>query len=94
MDIREQARKRTVYHSERQKAREAVRDAIKRFQGDNVRKIDAFSAHHEDGKKTRTCGYCRVSTQEEEQGMSIQLQIDEYPKKIELYAIITISSLT
>ena len=84
MDIKEQARKRAEYHSERQRNREAVRDVIKRFQGDNVHKIDAFSVGSEEGRRTRTCGYCRVSTLDEEQGMSIQLQIDEYPRKIKV----------
>ena len=81
-DIKRRAQDRYVM-SEREKAAEAQRRQISSYSGDRVRKIAArkTEAGGTDGK-LRVAAYCRVSTDDIDQVISIELQKDEYQKKI------------
>ena len=81
-DVKRRAQERFVM-SEREKAAEAQRKQIGSYSGDRVRKI-AAKATNGDGRegKLRVAAYCRVSTDDIDQVISIELQKDEYQKKI------------
>lgn len=69
--------------SERKRAREAARLEANSYQGQNVRMIaaDADQGRRENGK-LRTCAYCRVSTDDVGQIISIEYQKNNYRDKI------------
>ena len=69
--------------SERQRARRQLKDEISSYTGENVMLIAASSPHEEAVvKKVRTAAYCRVSTDDVGQVISIEMQKKEYRKKI------------
>ena len=69
--------------SEREKAAEAQRKQIGSYHGDRVQKIAAQSGDASGpGRKLRVAAYCRVSTDDIDQVISIELQKAEYQKKI------------
>ena len=81
-DVKRNAQERIVL-SERELAAEAQRRQIGSYSGDRVTKISARTT--ETGgkqKKLRVAAYCRVSTDDIDQVISIELQKDEYQKKI------------
>ena len=81
-DVRQRAQERIVM-SEREKAAEAQRRQINAYKGDRVTKISAKPAGAESGeRKLRVAAYCRVSTDDIDQVVSIELQKNEYQKKI------------
>ena len=81
-DVKRRAQERFVM-SEREKAAEAQRKQIGSYHGDKVKKIAARTgdAAGPEGK-LRVAAYCRVSTDDIDQVISIELQKDEYQKKI------------
>ena len=81
-DVKRRARERFVM-SEREKAAEAQRRQIGSYSGDRVKKIAAKTQEGDghDGR-LRVAAYCRVSTDDIDQVISIELQKDEYQKKI------------
>ena len=80
-DVRRRAQERFVM-TERERAAEAQRKQIGSFQGDKVRKIAAKTETAGREGKQRVAAYCRVSTDDIDQVISIELQKDEYKKKI------------
>ena len=81
-DVRQRAQERIVM-SEREKAAEAQRRQIGAYKGDRVKKISAKPSAAEGGdRKLRVAAYCRVSTDDIDQVISIELQKNEYQKKI------------
>ena len=81
-DVKRRAQERFVM-SEREKAAEAQRKQIGSYHGDKVKKIAARTgdAAGPEGK-LRVAAYCRVSTDDIDQAISIALQIKEYKQKI------------
>ncbi len=81
-DVQRRAQERFVM-SEREKAAEAQRRQIGSYSGDRVRKIAAKASDGEGREgRLRVAAYCRVSTDDIDQVISIELQKDEYQKKI------------
>ncbi len=81
-DVQRRAQERLVM-SEREKAAEAQRRQIGSYSGDRVRKIAAKASDVEGREgRLRVAAYCRVSTDDIDQVISIELQKDEYQKKI------------
>ena len=72
------------FETEHQRAKKALVKQIEELDGSNIHMIAAASADGEDGsKKTlRVAAYCRVSTDDLDQAISIALQIKEYKQKI------------
>lgn len=70
--------------SARQQAKEALREEISTFNGAGVKKIAsaAESRAGDDNRRLRAVAYCRVSTDDLDQTISIELQKDEYKRKI------------
>ena len=68
--------------SERQKARRQLKDEINTYTGENVMLIAAAPEEAAAQKKLRTAAYCRVSTDDVGQVISIEMQKKEYRKKI------------
>ena len=64
--------------SERARAKEALRQEVNSFTGENVRKIAAASEQGQDGRILRVAAYCRVSTDDIDQLVSIELQKNNY----------------
>ena len=81
-DVKRRAQERFVM-SEREKAAEAQRKQIGSYHGDKVKKIAARTGEAAGPEgKLRVAAYCRVSTDDIDQVISIELQKDEYQKKI------------
>ncbi len=80
-DVKRRAQERFVM-SEREKAAEAQRRQIGSYSGERVKKIAARSEAEGREGKLRVAAYCRVSTDDIDQVISIELQKDEYQKKI------------
>ena len=72
----------TSFESERQRSKNALVRQLDSLDGSNVRKIAAASETPEEEKVLRVAAYCRVSTDDIDQAISIHLQIQEYKKKI------------
>ena len=68
--------------SERQKARRQLKDEINTYTGENVMLIAATPEDAVVQKKMRMAAYCRVSTDDVGQVISIEMQKKEYRKKI------------
>lgn len=68
--------------SERQKARRQLKDEINTYTGENVMLIAATQEDAVVQKKLRMAAYCRVSTDDVGQVISIEMQKKEYRKKI------------
>ena len=64
--------------SERARAKEALRSEVNTYTGENVRKIAATSAQAQEERTLRVAAYCRVSTDDIDQLVSIELQKNNY----------------
>ena len=71
-----------AFPSEREKAKEALRSQVQSQNGQNVHKIAAIDDPLDPERILTVAAYCRVSTDDLNQVMSIELQKDEYKKKI------------
>ena len=76
----EKARQRTEENalSERARAKEALRAEVNTFTGENVRKIAASAQAVQEDRVLRVAAYCRVSTDDIDQLLSIELQKNAY----------------
>ncbi len=72
------------FETERQREKKAVFKQIEGANGANIHKIAATASAPEgdENKPLRVAAYCRVSTDDLDQAISIALQIAEYKKKI------------
>ena len=66
------------FQSERTRAKEALRAEVNTYTGENVRKIAATSAQAQEDRILRVAAYCRVSTDDIDQLVSIELQKNNY----------------
>ena len=70
------------FESERQREKNALVRQLDAQDGRNVHKIAADSTAPEEERELRVAAYCRVSTDDIDQKLSIHLQIQQYMKKI------------
>ncbi len=70
------------FESERKRSKMALVKQIESLDGRNVRMIAATSETPDEDKILRVAAYCRVSTDDIDQAVSIQLQIRQYMEKI------------
>ena len=70
------------FESERQREKRALIRQLDAQDGSNVRKIAAASNEPEEERVLRVAAYCRVSTDDIDQKLSIHLQIQQYMKRI------------
>lgn len=70
------------FESERQREKNALVRQLDAQDGRNVHKIAADSTAAEEERELRVAAYCRVSTDDIDQKLSIHLQIQQYMKKI------------
>jgi len=72
------------FETERQREKKAVFKQIEGANGANIHKIAATASTSEgdENKPLRVAAYCRVSTDDLDQALSIALQIAEYKEKI------------
>ncbi|MBR0365311.1 MAG: recombinase family protein, partial [Clostridia bacterium] len=70
------------FESERQREKNALVRQLDAQDGRNVHKIAAASAAPDEERELRVAAYCRVSTDDIDQKLSIHLQIQQYMKKI------------
>ena len=70
------------FESERQRSKNALVKQIASQDGRNVRMIAAATEAPEQERILRVAAYCRVSTDDIDQALSIHLQIQQYMKKI------------
>ncbi len=70
------------FESERQREKNAFVRQIDALDGSNVHKIAAAAAPQEEDRVLRVAAYCRVSTDDIDQKLSIHLQIQQYMKRI------------
>lgn len=68
----------TGFMSERSRAKEALRVEVNTYNGENVRKIAATAAVAEDERILCVAAYCRVSTDDIDQLLSIEMQKKAY----------------
>ena len=64
--------------SERTRAKEALRIEANTYKGENVHKIAATAAQAQEDRILRVAAYCRVSTDDIDQLLSIELQKNAY----------------
>ena len=72
----------TSFESERQRAKNALVRQLDAQDGRNVHKISAAPEIPEGERVLRVAAYCRVSTDDIDQKLSIHLQIQQYMKRI------------
>ena len=70
------------FESERQRSKNALIKQLESQNGSNVRLIAATPEIPEEDRILRVAAYCRVSTDDIDQAISIRLQIQQYTKKI------------
>ena len=70
------------FESERQREKNAFVRQIDALDGRNVHKIAAAAETPEEDRVLRVAAYCRVSTDDIDQKLSIHLQIQQYMKRI------------
>ena len=70
------------FESERQRSKNALVKQIASQDGRNVRMIAAATETPEEKRILRVAAYCRVSTDDIDQALSIHLQIQQYMKKV------------
>ncbi len=70
------------FESERQRSKTALVKQLDSLDGRAVRKIAAVSETAEEDRILNVAAYCRVSTDDIDQAISIHMQIQEYTKKI------------
>lgn len=68
----------TGFTAEREKAKQALRDEIGSQAGQNVHKFAARIGVEDDNRILRVAAYCRVSTDDIDQVISIELQKNTY----------------
>ena len=66
------------FMTERAKAKEALRAEVNTYNGENVRKIAAASEAAQENRIMRVAAYCRVSTDDIDQLLSIEMQKNNY----------------
>ena len=66
------------FMTERARAKEALRAEVSTYTGENVRKIAAAQESARDDRILRVAAYCRVSTDDIDQLLSIELQKNNY----------------
>ncbi len=66
------------FMTERALAKEALRAEVSTYTGENVRKIAASAETAQDDRILRVAAYCRVSTDDIDQLLSIELQKNNY----------------
>jgi len=69
--------------SEREKAKQALCQELSSFDGRSVQKIAAIDTKTETTGLLNTCAYCRVSTGDIDQVISIELQKNNYRDMID-----------
>ena len=92
-DIRKNAEKRAAnpnttpagasFETERQKQKAALVRQLDELDPSRVRKISAYSETADANKVLRVAAYCRVSTDDIDQAISISLQMRQYKEKIQ-----------
>ena len=70
------------FESERQRSKNALVRQLDALDGTAVRKIAAVSETPDEDRILNVAAYCRVSTDDIDQAISIHMQIQEYTKKI------------
>ena len=70
------------FESERQRARTALRDELDTFDGTGVHKIAANADRQQEERILNVAAYCRVSTDDIEQTISIEMQKKNYREMI------------
>ena len=70
------------FESERQREKNALVRQLDAQDGRNVRKIAAATAIPEEDRILRVAAYCRVSTDDIDQKLSIHLQIQQYMNQV------------
>lgn len=70
------------FESDRQREKHALVRQLDALDGRNVRKIAASTEAPGEERALRVAAYCRVSTDDIDQKLSIHLQIQQYMKKI------------
>lgn len=70
------------FESERQKQKAALVRQIDELDGSKIRKISAATESMDNQKSLRVAAYCRVSTDDIDQAISIELQMRQYKEKI------------
>ena len=68
----------SAFQTERARAKEALRAEVSTYTGENVRKIAAAQETAQDDRILRVAAYCRVSTDDIDQLLSIELQKNNY----------------
>ena len=66
------------FESEKKKKKAALVRQIDELDGSKIRKISAASEKDESNKTLRVAAYCRVSTDDIDQAISIELQMRQY----------------
>ena len=72
-----------LFESERQKQKAALVRQLDELDPSRVRKISAYSETADTNKVLRVASYCRVSTDDIDQAISISLQMRQYKEKIQ-----------
>ncbi len=70
------------FESERKRANQALRSEMSTFRGQGVQKIPALSEATQEDRILRVAAYCRVSTDDIDQALSIEMQKDNYRNMI------------
>ena len=70
------------FESERQRAKSALRSEIESYDGAGVHKIEADAEKQREERILNVAAYCRVSTDDIEQTISIEMQKKNYREKI------------
>ncbi len=70
------------FESERQRAKSALRSEIESYDGTGVHKIEADAEKQREERILNVAAYCRVSTDDIEQTISIEMQKKNYREKI------------
>ena len=70
------------FESERQKQKAALVRQIDELDGSKIQKISAAAERTDSQKTLRVAAYCRVSTDDIDQAISIELQMRQYKEKI------------
>lgn len=70
------------FESERQKQKAALVRQIDELDGSKIQKISAATERTDSQKTLRVAAYCRVSTDDIDQAISIELQMRQYKEKI------------
>ena len=72
-----------AFETERQKQKAALVRQLDELDPSRVRKISAYSETSEANRELRVAAYCRVSTDDIDQAISISLQMRQYKEKIQ-----------